>query len=56
MGVATQQLGHPLYIIPLLGVTHIAGGVVIGFLHAGLEEWVGLVGRTCEEDQIPVWV
>ena len=25
--IANQQLGYPLYIIPLLGVTHILGGV-----------------------------
>jgi len=25
--IAGQQLGYPLYIIPLLGVTHILGGV-----------------------------
>lgn len=25
--IAHQQLGYPLYIIPLLGVTHILGGV-----------------------------
>ena len=26
-GIAHQQLGYPLYIIPLIGVTHILGGV-----------------------------
>jgi uncharacterized membrane protein len=26
-GIANQQLGYPLYIIPLIGVTHILGGV-----------------------------
>lgn len=25
--IANQQLGYPLYIIPLIGVTHILGGV-----------------------------
>ena len=25
--IASQQLGYPLYIIPLIGVTHILGGV-----------------------------
>jgi DoxX-like family len=25
--MANQQLGYPLYIIPLIGVTHILGGV-----------------------------
>jgi uncharacterized membrane protein len=25
--IANQQLGYPLYIIPLLGVTHVLGGV-----------------------------
>jgi uncharacterized membrane protein YphA (DoxX/SURF4 family) len=25
--IATQQLGYPLYIVPLIGVTHILGGV-----------------------------
>ena len=39
--VAHQQLGYPLYIIPLLGVTHILGGV--GLLIPNLPrltEWV----------------
>jgi uncharacterized membrane protein YphA (DoxX/SURF4 family) len=27
--IATQQLGYPLYIIPLIGVTHILGGVAL---------------------------
>jgi uncharacterized membrane protein YphA (DoxX/SURF4 family) len=39
--IANQQLGYPLYIIPLLGVTHILGGVVL--LIPGvprLTEWV----------------
>ena len=25
--IANQQLGYPLYIIPLIGVTHILGGL-----------------------------
>jgi hypothetical protein len=48
--IANQQLGYPFYIIPLLGVTHILGGV--GFLipnvprltewvYAGLATWSG---------------
>ena len=39
--VASQQLGYPLYIIPLIGVTHILGGV--GLLVPNvprLTEWV----------------
>ncbi len=39
--IANQQLGYPLYIIPLLGVTHILGGV--GLLVPNLPrltEWV----------------
>jgi uncharacterized membrane protein YphA (DoxX/SURF4 family) len=27
--IVNQQLGYPLYIIPLIGVTHILGGVVL---------------------------
>ena len=27
--IANQQLGYPLYIIPLIGVTHILGGVTL---------------------------
>jgi hypothetical protein len=27
MEIANQQLGYPLYIIPLIGVIHILGGV-----------------------------
>ena len=27
--IANQQLGYPLYIIPLIGVTHILGGAVL---------------------------
>jgi uncharacterized membrane protein YphA (DoxX/SURF4 family) len=43
--IANQQLGYPLYIIPLLGVTHILGGVgllipnmprLTGWVYAGL--------------------
>ena len=44
--IANQQLGYPLYIIPLIGVTHILGGVglLIPNVHR-LTEWVyaGLV-------------
>jgi uncharacterized membrane protein YphA (DoxX/SURF4 family) len=39
--IANQQLGYPLYIIPLIGVTHILGGV--GLLIPNmprLTEWV----------------
>ena len=39
--IANQQLGYPLYIIPLIGVTHILGGV--GLLIPNLPrltEWV----------------
>ncbi|MGA8673448.1 MAG: DoxX family protein [Terracidiphilus sp.] len=39
--IANQQLGYPLYIIPLIGVTHILGGV--GLLIPSvprLTEWV----------------
>jgi hypothetical protein len=25
--IANQQLGYPLYIIPLIGITHVLGGV-----------------------------
>jgi len=44
--IASQQLGYPLYILPLIGVTHILGGV--GLLIPSvprLTEWVyaGLV-------------
>ena len=39
--VAHQQLGYPLYIIPLLGVTHILGGVGLLIPKAPrLTEWV----------------
>ena len=44
--VAHQQLGFPLYIIPLLGVTHILGGVGVLIPNVPrLTEWVyaGLV-------------
>jgi len=43
--IANQQLGYPLYIIPLIGVTHILGGVSLlipnaprltGWVYAGL--------------------
>ena len=39
--IANQQLGYPLYVIPLIGVTHILGGV--GLLIPNLPrltEWV----------------
>jgi uncharacterized membrane protein len=39
--IANQQLGYPLYIIPLIGVTHILGGV--GLLIPNLPrltEWI----------------
>src|SRR6185437_13776673 len=44
--VANQQLGYPLYIIPLIGVTHILGGVGLLIPNAPrLTEWIyaGLV-------------
>lgn len=44
--VAHQQLGYPLYIIPLLGVTHILGGLGVLIPNVPrLTEWVyaGLV-------------
>jgi len=44
--IATQQLGYPLYIIPLLGVTQILGGVGLLIPNVPrLTEWVyaGLV-------------
>ncbi len=44
--IANQQLGYPLYIIPLLGVTHILGGVGLLIPNVPrLTEWVyaGLV-------------
>ena len=39
--IVNQQLGHPLYIIPLMGVTHILGG--LGLLIPNvprLTEWI----------------
>jgi uncharacterized membrane protein YphA (DoxX/SURF4 family) len=39
--IANQQLGYPLYIIPLIGVTHILGGVGLLIPRAPrLTEWV----------------
>jgi uncharacterized membrane protein YphA (DoxX/SURF4 family) len=39
--IANRQLGYPLYIIPLLGVTHILGGVGILIPNMPrLTEWV----------------
>ena len=39
--IANQQLGHPLYIIPLIGVTHIVGGVGLLIPNVPrLTEWV----------------
>jgi uncharacterized membrane protein YphA (DoxX/SURF4 family) len=39
--VANQQLGYPLYIIPLIGVTHIVGGVGILIPNMPrLTEWI----------------
>jgi uncharacterized membrane protein YphA (DoxX/SURF4 family) len=39
--IATQQLGYPLYIIPLIGVTHILGGVGLLIPNVPrLTEWV----------------
>ena len=39
--VANQQLGYPLYIIPLIGVTHILGGVGLLIPNVTrLTEWV----------------
>lgn len=35
--IAHQQLGYPLYIIPLIGVTHILGGV--GLLIPKMPRW-----------------
>ena len=46
---AHQQLGYPLYIIPLLGVTHILGGVGVLIPNVPrLTEWVyaGLVDQS----------
>ena len=39
--IANQQLGYPLYIIPLIGVTHILGGVGLLIPNVPrLTEWV----------------
>jgi uncharacterized membrane protein YphA (DoxX/SURF4 family) len=39
--IAHQQLGYPLYVIPLIGVTHILGGVGLLIPKAPrLTEWV----------------
>jgi uncharacterized membrane protein YphA (DoxX/SURF4 family) len=39
--IANQQLGYPLYIIPLIGVTHILGGVCLLIPNVPrLTEWV----------------
>ncbi|MGC2639008.1 MAG: DoxX family protein, partial [Acidobacteriaceae bacterium] len=39
--IANQQLGYPLYIIPLIGVTHILGGVGLLIPNVPrLMEWV----------------
>jgi hypothetical protein len=39
--IANQQLGYPLYIIPLIGVTHIVGGVGLLIPNVPrLTEWV----------------
>jgi uncharacterized membrane protein len=39
--IANQQLGYPLYIIPLIGVTHILGGVGLVIPNVPrLTEWV----------------
>ena len=39
--IAKQQLGYPLYIIPLIGVTHILGGVSLLIPNVPrLTEWV----------------
>jgi uncharacterized membrane protein YphA (DoxX/SURF4 family) len=39
--IANRQLGYPLYIIPLVGVTHIVGGVGLLIPNAPrLTEWV----------------
>jgi uncharacterized membrane protein len=40
-GIVNQQLGYPLYIIPLIGVTHILGGVGLLIPRVPrLTEWV----------------
>ncbi|MCU1223635.1 MAG: hypothetical protein JWQ42_1728 [Edaphobacter sp.] len=39
--IANQQLGYPLYIIPMIGVTHIVGGVGLLIPNVPrLTEWV----------------
>jgi uncharacterized membrane protein YphA (DoxX/SURF4 family) len=39
--IANQQLGYPLYIVPLIGVTHIVGGLALLLPNAPrLTEWV----------------
>jgi len=39
--IANQQLGYPLYIIPLIGITHIVGGVGLLIPNVPrLTEWV----------------
>jgi uncharacterized membrane protein YphA (DoxX/SURF4 family) len=39
--IANQQLGYPLYIIPLIGVTHILGGVSLLIPNVPrLTEWI----------------
>jgi uncharacterized membrane protein YphA (DoxX/SURF4 family) len=39
--IANQQLGYPLYIIPLIGVTHVLGGVGILIPNVPrLTEWI----------------
>jgi uncharacterized membrane protein YphA (DoxX/SURF4 family) len=39
--IATQQLGYPLYIIPLIGVTHVLGGVGLLIPNVPrLTEWI----------------
>ena len=48
--IANQQLGYPLYIISLIGVTHILGGVGLLIPNVPrLTEWVyaGLVINLC---------
>ena len=40
-GIVNQQLGYPLYIIPLIGVTHILGGLGLLIPRVPrLTEWV----------------
>ena len=40
--IANQQLGYPLYIIPLIGVTHIVGGVGLSDSQCASIDTVGL--------------